>query len=400
MDERTAWLRVEVRAWEAEGLVTPAQASAILERYPETPPLAVDRTVAGRVRSSGRIVVAISILGATLLGLGVILFFASNWDATPRTLRVVLLFGVTAATYFGGYELEFRRRNYPKVGHALAFLGALFYGASIFLTAQMFHVNERALDDLLLLWLAGTLPLAYVLRNAFTSALNLVLLTVWANFQIVEADPSPTPQAFAMLNVAMGAAFYALGKTHANAPLLQRHAPAYRYLGALLAATAMFVLTFDFDQRDVETASGLAALLLVVVAAVALGLALFAHARGRATDSSSALETVTLGVVAALPLAFLLVPALADDLVMNVALASFLVALLVIGYRSFDVNLVNLTLLMIAIDIVARYFDFFYDLLPRSFFFMAGGALLLAGALVGERQRRKLVARMRAEAHA
>jgi uncharacterized membrane protein len=395
--DEVEWLSGEVVAWQREGLVTKEQAELILARYASRPaptPGAVDRSMLGQLKASGQIVVAISVLGAVLLGLGVILFFASNWESIPRPLRVALLVAATAGAYYLGWRLEFGSKRYPKVGAAVILLGGLLYGASIFLVAQMYNVNEDALADLLLLWLVGTLPAAYALRSAFTSLLNGILFATWIGFRMGEARPAVDFEIFPLAFVALGAAYYAAGKLQASWPTLRRHALPFRALGAFLAAAGLYALTFE-AERDFAAPGGGVLLLYLVLVVAAGAAAVAAHARGTATREASALETGALLGLAALPVVALLLPFIVDDLLANLWLALFIVALILVGYRSRDVNLVNLALAFAVVDIVTRYFDFFYDLLPRSLFFMAGGALMLAGAWFGERERRKLVARMK-----
>jgi uncharacterized membrane protein len=58
-------------------------------------------------------------------------------------------------------------------------------------------------------------------------------------------------------------------------------------------------------------------------------------------------------------------------------------------------NLVNLGFMFFAAGILARYFDFFWKLFDRSFFFMAGGVLLIIVASVLDRKRRHMMAEMK-----
>src|SRR6185369_5284479 len=57
-------------------------------------------------------------------------------------------------------------------------------------------------------------------------------------------------------------------------------------------------------------------------------------------------------------------------------------------------RIINLGFLFFAALLVARYFDTFWPLLDRAYFFMAGGALLLVAGFYLERSRRKFTARM------
>lgn len=61
-------------------------------------------------------------------------------------------------------------------------------------------------------------------------------------------------------------------------------------------------------------------------------------------------------------------------------------------------RLVNLGFLFFALGLLARYFDFFWKLLDRSAFFMIGGLLLIAVAMVLDRKRRQLVEEMQSGA--
>ena len=60
------------------------------------------------------------------------------------------------------------------------------------------------------------------------------------------------------------------------------------------------------------------------------------------------------------------------------------------GLHLNDRFLVNLAFVFFALVVLARYFDTFWTLMNRSFFFMAGGLLLMIGGYALERGRRKL----------
>ena len=66
------------------------------------------------------------------------------------------------------------------------------------------------------------------------------------------------------------------------------------------------------------------------------------------------------------------------------------------GYLSDEAWLVNLGVVFVAIDLVARYFDVFWSALPRSLGLIGAGLLVLGIAYVLERQRKRLLERMAA----
>ena len=59
-------------------------------------------------------------------------------------------------------------------------------------------------------------------------------------------------------------------------------------------------------------------------------------------------------------------------------------------------KLINLGGSWLSLFIVVKYFDFFWDLLSRSLFFMVGGLILVLGGIALERKRRQLKAQFSA----
>ena len=67
-----------------------------------------------------------------------------------------------------------------------------------------------------------------------------------------------------------------------------------------------------------------------------------------------------------------------------------------VGYLSEEPWLVNFGVGLVAVDLIARYFDFFWSALPRSVGMIGAGILILGIAWVLERQRKQLLTRMAA----
>jgi uncharacterized membrane protein len=74
----------------------------------------------------------------------------------------------------------------------------------------------------------------------------------------------------------------------------------------------------------------------------------------------------------------------------NAIFLVLLTLLLYVGYSTEDIGIVNTAMFWFIFLIFARYFDFFWGLLPRSLFFMLGGLVLLVISIVLERKRREL----------
>lgn len=171
---RTRWLDGEIAAWEAEGLVTPEQADALRERYRGP---AWSAGGPADAAPQGRLVGTLAVLGAILVGAGVILFFAANWAKIPKAVRVAAIVGAMTASYLGGFEF-IRRRNYPRAGQGLILLGTILFGSGIWLIAQIFHLESHYPNGFLY-WSLGALATSFAAASAPVAILAGLLLGAW-----------------------------------------------------------------------------------------------------------------------------------------------------------------------------------------------------------------------------
>ena len=154
---RQNWLKSRVDRWRQSGLITDEQSQAILDFESVGTP---------RFRLGirfNRLIVVLSTLGAVLIASGIISFVAANWQGMPATAKLFLLIVGQTAAYWIGYQLQFVR-EYPRVGEAIMFTGAVWFGANVFLVAQSYHLGTDN-PDLMILWFLGVLPLAYLARS-------------------------------------------------------------------------------------------------------------------------------------------------------------------------------------------------------------------------------------------
>jgi uncharacterized membrane protein len=75
----------------------------------------------------------------------------------------------------------------------------------------------------------------------------------------------------------------------------------------------------------------------------------------------------------------------------NLLFAALALGAIVVGSVEDEPALVAVGLVAVGVDVLARYFDFFWDFLPRSLGFVGAGLLLLGLAWLLERQRSRLV---------
>jgi uncharacterized membrane protein len=173
MDKQTRWLLTEIDRWKAEGVVSSEQADQLRARYNQ-PPVA-----AAAIKESvpwGLLVFATA--GAIVIGLGVILLFAYNWEEIPKAGKLALVFLAVIASHAGGIRLLSTSGWRVKFGEAILALGSMFYGAGIWLVAQIYNIDEHYPNGFLF-WALGALAMAWAVRSTANGLLALVLVVIW-----------------------------------------------------------------------------------------------------------------------------------------------------------------------------------------------------------------------------
>ena len=388
----------EIDRWVEDGVITAEQGEAIRSRY----------TGVEKTERRGRLVQVLAVVGAVAVGLGVILFFAANWSEIPRAGRLALLVVALLASYGGGYYLREVVGTRRGVGHALYLLGTMVFGAGLFLVGQMYHVQAH--DPLaFLIWSAGALAIAFIARSAPIAALAILTFAAWIVHELyVLQDQDYTVVAYIPVVVALyGAALYGFGTWGARWLDERGFAGPMRALGYVLMVLGAFVFTFrdfvgELGDEVAEQPPVVLTLLFALAGAGAAGGALLAAAGRRATRLWEGLAVIA---VPALVLLSVLVPEASGTdlgesspivypLLFNLLVAALAVGAVLVGYYNDEVWLVNTGIAFIAIDVIARYFDFFWTMLDRSVAFIGAGVLILALAFFLERQRSRLVERI------
>jgi uncharacterized membrane protein len=375
----------DLDTWVREGIVSRDQAAAIRRRH----------ATGESARRRSRVVSTLAVIGAVVGGLGVILFFAANWDEIPRPTRVALLLATMLGAYAGAYVL---RQHRPAVAQALLLLGAIGFGANLFLVGQMYHVQAH--DPLaFLVWTAAVVPVGLVTRARPVAALGILTFGGWMVYELLAGgDEYDVYEYVPVVAAFYGTALFAWGRVLRD----EVFSGLMRGFGFVFAALGAFVFTFSgaVEQLDDDGAGLGTAVKLTFAGLVVASLAGSALLALRRPTSTAVYEAGALAALVALELAAILVPehgdAIAYPILFNVVFALVAVGAVVVGYLNDEAWLVNGGIALVAIDIFARYVDVFWDLLPRSLGFLGAGLLLLGLALVLERQRGRLVRGMAA----
>ena len=114
-------------------------------------------------------------LGGLLLSAGVLLFVAAHWDALPPGARFTLVIGALAGFHGAGALADERS---PALATTLHACGTVALGGGIFLSGQIFHLQEHWPSGLLL-WALGAWLGWALLRDWPQAMLAAILTPAW-----------------------------------------------------------------------------------------------------------------------------------------------------------------------------------------------------------------------------
>lgn len=428
--------------WAAEGLITVEQAEAIRAREPapkSSPPWGI-LIFAG--------------FGAVVLGLGVILMFAYNWDDMHKFAKLAVVFGALLGAHGTGMIL--RRKNHPEGFSDSAFLtGTMLFGAGIWLVAQIYHISAHY-PNAFIVWAVGALMLAWILPSISHGLLASILISIWACCEAVSYDNHTvvapllivagtgwlawrlrSPVLLAGVSVSfvvttvVGLAFdwecamplllcaalllasvSWITRDHRDFPSASR---VLGVIGTILYLPLLFILTFDDAVDDTlpdfyrfhgypSLSEWLPAVLLIVAAFGFTGVASYRAAaekrlitpefRNQVLAPLFIATTYLIAWGTIMPNASQFFDKQAVSIVIciiaNVIFIYHMVASLWTGCRDIVLRRVVVGSLMLAVWIFARFADLFDSLLARGAMFIVMGAALFAVAVIYHRKKKKV----------
>ncbi len=145
----------------------------------------IDAETAGRIRqyydtrrgaSSNRLLIVFGILGALLVGLGIILIIAHNWDDFSRPVKTIFAFvPLVVGQVACAWVLAKRRESMAwREGSSVFLFFAV--ASSISLVSQIYNIPGE-LGAFLLTWMVLCVPLIYVMQSSATSLLCIAGIT-------------------------------------------------------------------------------------------------------------------------------------------------------------------------------------------------------------------------------
>jgi uncharacterized membrane protein len=178
------WLYRQLPQWQEKGWIAPEAVDSIKSHYGPVP--AADYR---RVTS-----ILFAVLAALLIGGGVILIFAHNWNDISRPLRAVISILPLLVTYALGYHVLKSRTESAvwREGVAVGNIGAL--AAAVALVGQTYSIPGNLASFLLTVGLLS-LPATYLFRSNGAALLYLASL-VWRRWAAAEIWIGPTTDAY------------------------------------------------------------------------------------------------------------------------------------------------------------------------------------------------------------
>lgn len=370
------------------------------------------------------ILLVFGILGSLLVGLGIILIVANNWDHFPHLLRVVLAFipviiGQLACAYF-----YFKKKDsYSGIESSAVFL-VFAIGACIALISQIYHLSG-SMDEFLWLWIILVIPIVYILQSKMASILSWIGITFYG-MQIFFDHSTVFPTwywIFALLLIPfyiylikeknksfflaghhwliagsiaflfasffiqnewwmipgyMGlfSLWYFIGEQNYFDKQASLTRNPYKIIGAIGVFVLLLILSFKFTWEGVAKeniftstsllSSGVFAMVVVIVSSIYL------YYKEK-TNLKHQL------IIAALPFALLILLFISNfnihlpQIIINIILLSLGVAYIFEGKKEHSFLLSNLGLLAISALIICRFFDFNVSFVLRGIIFVLIG---------------------------
>ena len=270
-------LATEIATWVDRELISVEQAHSICRLY------GVDYD---EIRSRSTAYRVLVVLGFLFIGLALITVIGANWDAIPRGVRMGGLLALTAGTH--ALALRHHLSDRTSLATGLFVLGNLFYGASIILIAQIYHLGEH-MPDGAFWWALGSLPFAVLLRSPWLALMSGLLALNWLYLEHKAWLLDATFLSFAF-PVFLAVELYVLARARASALLF------LTFVASLILwfQTVLVTIWMEERSRSVWSAEHVFVGAALLIVAHAAGHWLHARDGAKARDYGALLSVWTL----------------------------------------------------------------------------------------------------------
>jgi uncharacterized membrane protein len=370
--------------WRDAGLIDEATASSI--RAYES----------ADTRPSGRrwqVILAL-VLGGILLGAGVLLFVAANWDDVSPGWRLTLVLAMLALFHGAGIVAKERFAGFATTMHAV---GTVAAGAAIALVGQIFNMQEHW-PAAVMLWALCALAGWWLLGDQFQQTLSLLLVPAWLISEWMDrASVYDGAQVYLARMIAVLAAVYLTGFLHSRRRVV---------FGILFGVSAIALCVcvgilsdgwtyYRYGQHQWGFLPAHLRVIVFVILLLTVGFGWFVGRR----------SVVPAGVVALMVFVLPWAQSVVEsegfqgyrlkhseaNLFAYALVAATAVFLAWWGVREGSKVMVNYGIAVFALTVMWFYFSSIMDKLGRSLGLIMLGVLFLVGGWLLEKMRRKLV---------
>src|SRR3954468_7197197 len=162
------WLLAELPELVTTGVLSQETADALRQHYSSQPSEAPRRL--GFILSA--------ILGSLLVGAGIILLVAHNWDFLSRPIRCAIAFTPLISSQALAVFVLLRRNQSAAWRETAAFLNVAAIGTAIALVSQTYQI-QGDFARFILVWMLLALPMVYIFATGIGLAAYFVGVTVW-----------------------------------------------------------------------------------------------------------------------------------------------------------------------------------------------------------------------------
>jgi uncharacterized membrane protein len=383
-------LESHIARWVAAGVIDSAAADRIR---------AFEAGDENRATLRWPVILALTI-GGLLMAAGITLFVAAHWDELSTVQRFALVLLMVAVFHVGGALVAEKFSAFSTTLHAI---GTIALGAGIFLSGQIFNLQENWATGILL-WAAGALVAYALLRQWPQAALAAVLIPSWlvGQWDVMFGTRRATELPIAVGLISLSLAYLSM-RTGESADSTRK---ALAWIGGLMFLPFVIIgiyVGIDYTYtsgyyKDVPVSAAAQAIAWLIAIAAPIALAWFFRRTEAWTNAVAALW------------AYLVIEAARhtrtrtggytsnSDFGMQIILyllcAAGAIGLIAWGLRDQRKERLNLGVAGFALTVLFFYIDGFMGKMDKSASLLILGIICLAGGYALERTRRRLVARM------
>jgi len=177
LDKHLRWLEDELDEWAARGYIDEQQARVIRDHYQQ------EYSADGQANYFGNL--AVVLLATLLIGGGIVLLVAYNWDSLSRSWRTFFSFAPLVIAQLLYAYVFFRQRGQAVWEESASGFLQLMLAVCLSLVSQTYHILGSP-EDFLIRWLALSVPLLFLFPSAVSGILYWIGLAAWS----VQADGS------------------------------------------------------------------------------------------------------------------------------------------------------------------------------------------------------------------